>query len=93
MGMKRFPVALLGLLLILPIWVRMTTWRLRIRHPDPRYLSTQGELYAADSRERVWAGDPPVTMQPSRSTWRPDPSAQVDEVRAQLVDEARKVDP
>ncbi|TXH11958.1 MAG: hypothetical protein E6R03_13860 [Hyphomicrobiaceae bacterium] len=90
MGMKGFPVALLGLFLILPIWVRMQGWRLRIRHPDPRYLTTQGELYAADSRERVIDG---WTLRPGRATWRPDPAAQVDEVRAQLVDEARKVDP
>lgn len=91
MGMKSksIPVALLGLFL-LPIWVRMTTWRLRIRHPDPRWLTTQGELYAADSRERVWPGSPPVTVHPGRSTWRPDPAAQVDEIKAQLVDEVRK---
>lgn len=89
MGMKRL-VPFLGLLLILPIWVRMQGWRLRIRHPDPRYLTTQGELYAADSRERVVDN---ITILPSKATWRPDPSAQVDEIRAQLAEEARKADP
>lgn len=89
MGMKRL-VPFLGLLLILPIWVRMQGWRLRIRHPDPRYLTTQGEIYAADSRERVMDN---VTIQAGKATWRPDPSAQVDEIRAQLADKARAINP
>lgn len=88
MGMKSV-TALLGLFLLLPIWVRMTAWRLRIRHPDPLYLSTQGDFYDLDQRERVWAGKYPVTVR-GRGTWRPDPAAQVDEIRADLVDEARK---
>ena len=88
MGVRIFAKALLGFLL-LPIWVRMQGWRLRIRHPDPRWLETQSTLYEADQRERVWPGSPPVTAAPGRSTWRPDPSAQVDEIKAQLVDSVR----
>lgn len=89
MGMKQILMPLLGLLL-LPIWVRMQGWRLRIRHPDPRYLTTQGELYSTDNSERVLKG---VIIRPGRSTWRPDPSAQVDEIKAQLTEQARKLDP
>ena len=88
MGVRILARALLGFLL-LPIWVRMQGWRLRIRHPDPRWLETQRTLYEADQRERVWPGSPPVTAAPGRSTWRPDPSAQVDEIKAQLVDSVR----
>jgi len=90
--MRTFAKALLGFLL-LPIWVRMQAWRLKIRHPDPRWLETQSELYEADHRERVWPGKPPITVGPGRPTWRPDPSAQVDEIKAQLVDSARAPGP
>lgn len=72
-----------------PIQERMKTWRLRIRHPDPRYLSTREELYKADSVPRVIQGYPIE----GRGRWRPDPSAQVDEIKADLVDAARAVDP
>lgn len=92
MGMRTFAKALLGFLL-LPIWVRMQAWRLKIRHPDPRWMETQSELYEADHRERVWPGKPPITVGPGRPTWRPDPSAQVDEIKAQLVDSARAPGP
>lgn len=89
---KGLQIALLSLFL-LPIWVRMQGWRLRVRHPDPRWLQTQQELYEADTRERVWPGQPPITVAPGRGTWRPDPSAQVDEIKAQLVDSARGAGP
>lgn len=85
----------LVLVLLVPIWIQMTSWKLRHRHPNPAYLTTAGDLPAADSTERVWAGNPPspvtrTVFVPSRATWRPDPTAQVDEVKARLADEARE---
>ncbi len=92
--MRRSSLLLL-LVFLAPLWVRMTGWRLRHRHPDPTWLTTAGDQPAADSRERVWPGNPPKPVvrtiyTPSRATWRPDPAAQVDEVRAKLADEARE---
>ena len=94
--------ALLGFFLALPLpsqpvppkapfLVRMRTLRLRIRHPDPRYLSTQEAFYKTDELPRIYTGN--LTVLPGRATWRPDASAQVDELNAQLVDEVRRVDP
>lgn len=92
--MRRLAPVLI-LLLVLPLWVRMTTWKMKHRHPDPTWLTTTGDQPATDSKERVWPGDPAkpltrTTFTPSRATWRPDPAAQVDEVEADLADEAKK---
>lgn len=104
MGVK-FPgvkaLALLGLLFICPtaaysdpikepIQERMKGWRLRIRHPDPRYLSAKEDLPQVDNNEHVVEGRPYRFFLIGRGSWRPDPSAQVDEIRARLADEARK---
>lgn len=73
-----------------PIQERMKGWRLRIRHPDPRYLSTKEDLPKVDNNEHVVEGRPYRFFLIGRGSWRPDPSAQVDEIRARLADEARK---
>lgn len=94
--MRHLLLVLFLLQVTAPLQERMKTWHLRHRHPDPAWLTTQGDLPEADARERVWPGDPakPLTrtiFTPSRSTWRPDPDAQVDEVRARLFEESREV--
>jgi len=71
-----------------PVWVRMTGWMLRHRHPDSRWLSTQGELYEADHTVRYYRtpGQNITTEVTGPAAQRPDPKAQVDEIRAQLYD-------
>lgn len=92
-----------------PIQEQMKTWRLRIRPPDPRYLHTQGEFYGVDGVHRYWfpleSTDPmePSFLRPTDdgmtleitgpASWRPDPAAQVDQIKAVLVQEARKKTP
>lgn len=95
MGMKI--TALLGLLLLYgvaaeptpaPIQDRMRTWRLKSRHPDPRYLSLELDFPGVDQVERVFPGRWPMSKWTflGRGAWRPDPQAQVDELRARLMD-------
>lgn len=89
----RVYVLLLVLALALPIWEQMLGWRLRIPHPDPRYLTTKGELPGGSLTHDFYfpSVETPgkffiVTIRGTHA-WRPDPQAQVDEIRAHLRDE------
>lgn len=75
-----------------PLQDRMRTWKMAHRHPNPAYLETFTPLPSTDTKERVWKSKEErwgSVWYPSKATWRPDPSAQVDEIRAQLNDAAR----
>jgi hypothetical protein len=84
------------LFLVLPLQDRMRTWRLKRKHPAPIYLSTAGALYGQDAR--VYAGELEdgktfnFSVAPAQG-FGSDPSAQVDEIKAQLTEEARRVNP
>lgn len=82
------------LLVQAPLQERMKTWHMKHRHPDPRYLSTQGEFYGVDQNERVYefriVGPKAVLIMNGKAAQRPDASAQVDEIRAQLFDQSKK---
>lgn len=87
---KSVCLALLGILMAPAIWDLMRTWHLRHRHPDPRYLTTQGELYG-DDKPRVYKFEDSMwPVEVIRKGWRPDPSAQVDEIRAQIYEGTSK---
>lgn len=83
-----------SLLAQLPLQERMKTWQMKHRHPDPHYLSTQGEFYGVDQNERVYEfklmGPKAVIIMTGKAAQRPDASAQVDEIRAQLFDQSKK---
>lgn len=87
-------LATLLLLALLPIHERMKTWQMKHKHPDPRYLSTQGEFYGVDQNQRVYefkiVGPKAVLIMTGKSAQRPDASAQVDEIRAQLFDATKR---
>lgn len=92
MGIK---LLLLLSLALLPLQDRMKTWQMKHRHPDPRYLSTQGDFPEVDNRPRTWAytigGHKPTVIEVrGKEAQRPDASAQVDEIRAQLWDKAKE---
>lgn len=81
-----------------PLQDRMVTWKMKRKHPDPRYLSIAEPFPEVDEKPRIydyiWLNSKPgqvrsVLIWKGRDSWRPDASAQVDEIKADLLDEAK----
>lgn len=83
-----------------PLQDRMRTWKMAHKHPDARYLNTKEAFSEVDNKPRIYEFIWPiyglrpgqvrsVLVWTGRDAWRPDPSAQVDELRARLMDVAR----
>lgn len=92
MGIKLLVILMLSLL---PLQERMKTWQMKHKHPDPRYLRLQDAFPGVDDRPRTWTytigGHQPTVIEvKGKSAQRPDASAQVDEIKAQLFDESKK---
>jgi hypothetical protein len=64
----------------------MRTWHLRHRHPDPRFLTTVGDFYGVDKPRVYRFKDSKYPVEITGKSWRPDPSAQVDEIRVRLYE-------
>lgn len=67
----------------------MTMWQKRHAHPDPRWLTTQQDFYEADQTRYYNYGTNITIEVKGRGTNRPNPDAQIDEIRAQLFDRSR----
>lgn len=74
-----------------PIQDRMKTWRMPHKHPNSVWLTIAEPNPKSDETERVFkfGEDRFGSVWKGRATWRPDLSAQVDETRAQLYDQAK----
>lgn len=75
----------------LPLQERMKAWKLKVKHPDARYLRPEGAFPEVDSKPHLYKfGEGAVVLEVTGpEAWRPDPSAQVDELKAQLAEQAR----
>lgn len=73
-----------------PIQDRMRTWRMPHKHPNPVWLNAS-EPHESDSKERIYPfqQDRFNWVLYGKAAWRPDPSAQVDEIKARLYDQAK----
>lgn len=91
MGIKLLLVLTLALL---PLQERMKSWQMKHKHPDPHYLSTEGD-FKTDTEIRTYPfiieGHQPTVIEiRGKASQRPDASAQVDEIKAQLFEESKK---
>ncbi len=94
---KILSIVLLTLLFLLPIQDQMKTWKRKFKHPNPIYLTSSIPNDELDTKPRyfrysvygfengkciiIWTGN---------DAWRPDPDAEIDELKATLNDAARK---
>lgn len=98
---SRFLVALIGLFLLFGLAFgqildkdKMRALRMKHRHPNPVYLQNTLPAPELDGRERVWKGEKERwgsvwKSEGGKWIWRPDPDAQVDELKAREWEKAR----